>query len=364
MMVRQQALVTLTCALLLLLCGAGCGLIGPPSIRGGRPAYNDALVATNSQQVLAMIVRMRYGEPSGLLAVSSITANIRIQVNAGAEFGIGTESSYQGNLVPLAAGFAYEENPTISYVPVHGERYMRQLLAPIPLDLTMLLLGSLCDSPQAIALLVRSINGMRNPDFLWTDSAEADPRFARLVELLAQLARQGRLTWGPESGSDSSFVLALTGAAGGLDPQLAQLFNLLGFAAPEDLDGVITLPVQLGIGSSAEPTIRLETRSLFDLFQIAAASVEVPKEHLESGAAHRLPPSGPLGRSIQIRRSKDRPDGAVAEVRHHGWWYSIDGTDTASKLTFWILESLISVRIADTVEHGKARPVLTVPVSR
>jgi hypothetical protein len=363
-MVGQRTLVTLVCALISALGSAGCGLIGPTSIRGSRAAYNEAIISTNNQQVLGMIVRIRYGEPTGLLAVSSITANMQIRANAGAEFGIGTESNYQGNLVPLAAGFAYEENPTISYTPVQGEKYMRQLLAPVPLDLTMLLLGSLRSSPQAMTLLVRSINGMRNPDFLWTPSVEADPRFERLVALLAQMAREGRLTWGQESGSDSSFVLAITGAAGALDPQLTGLFDLLGFPGPEEFDGVLTLPVRQGIGKPGKPAIRLETRSLYDLFQIAAASVEVPEEHLESGRAPRLPPPGPVGRSIQIRRTKDRPDGAVAEVRHHGWWYSIDGTDTASKLTFRVVESLMSVRIADTVQHGKATPVLTVPVSR
>jgi hypothetical protein len=241
---------------------------------------------------------------------------------------------------------------------------MRQLLAPMPLDLTMLLLGSLRNSPQAMTLLVRSVNGMRNPDFLWTASVEADPRFARLVELLAVMARQGRVTWGQESGSDSSFALAITGGADALDPQLAELFGLLGFPAPEHRGGVITLPVELGIGKPGEPAIRLETRSLFDLFQIAAASVEVPEEHLESGVAHRLPPPGPVGRSIQIRRSKRRPDGAVTAARHHGWWYSIAGTDAPSKVTFRIVETLISVRIADTVDHLKATPVLTVPVAR
>ena len=55
----------------------------------------------------------------------------------------------------------------------------------------------------------------------------------RLGELLAEMARQGRITWGQESGSDSSFALAITIGAGAHDPQLAELFGLLGFAAPE-----------------------------------------------------------------------------------------------------------------------------------
>jgi hypothetical protein len=111
-----------------------------------------------------MIVRMRYGESAGLLAVSSVTANLQIQANAGAEFGLGPDTNYQGNLVPLSAGFAYEENPTISYAPVQGEKYLRQILSPLPLDLTLLLLHALCDSPQT--LLLRTVDGVRNPDFL------------------------------------------------------------------------------------------------------------------------------------------------------------------------------------------------------
>ena len=91
--------------------------------------------------------------------------------------------------------------------------------------------------------------------------------------------------------------------------------------------------------------------------------VDVPEEHIASGLAPLLPPVGPAGWGINIRRSKRSPDEAVTAVRHHGWWYFIDGTDAPSKLTFRIVESLLSVRIADTVDHLKATPVLTVPVA-
>jgi hypothetical protein len=357
-MLEQRALLLLS-----VLCSAGCTFLGPAAIRGGRGAYNDAIVATNDQQVLAMIVRTRYGESSGLLAVSSITANLQIQANAGAEFGLGRDTNYQGNLVPLSAGLAYEENPTISYTPVQGETYLRQLLSPLPLDLLVLTLKALQDSPQAMTLLLRSVNGIRNPDFLADPSVEVDSRFTRLVELLAELARQGRATWAQQP-SAPSFVLVITGEGEALAAQLGELYGLLGFAAPTALDGVIALPVQLGIGRPDAPALRLEARSLFELLQIAAASVDVPEEHVASGLARRLPPAGAVGQSIHIRRSKRRPDGATTAVRHHGWWYSIDGTDTASKLTFRILESLTSSRIAETVDHRKATPVLTVPVSR
>jgi hypothetical protein len=349
---------------ILAMAATGCALLGPASIRNGRAAYSDAIVATNSQQVLGMMVRMRYGEPSGLLAVSSVTANLHVQASAGTEIGVGEESNYSGNLVPLTAGVAYEENPTISYTPVQGEKYMRQLLSPLPIDLTVLLFGALGDSPQVMTLLVRSINGIQNPDFLIEPSSEeAVPRFERIVKLFAELSRGGHLAWAQEASEPASYAMALTGEGESYAQQVEELYGLLGFAAPRDLDGVLTLPVYLGIGKPGKAAIQLRTRSLYGLFTIAAASVEVPEEHVQSGLAQPLPPAGPAGRSIRIRGSKGSPGQAMIAIKRHGWWYFIDGTDAESKLTFRVLEALMSVRMAETAQQT-ATPILTVPVSR
>jgi hypothetical protein len=345
------------------LAATGCALLGPASIRSGRSAYNEAIIATNNQQVLGMIVRMRYGEPTGLLAVTSVTANLHIQASIGSEFGIGSDENFEGNLTPLSAGLAYEENPTISYKPAQGEEYLRQLLSPLPIDLTLLVLGALGSSPPATTLLVKSINGVQNPDFLAEGATEPDPRFARIAELLAALSRGGHLTWAHELDTPPSFVLVLSGEGPAYAQQVGELYGLLGLTAPRDLGQILTLPVHLGIGKPAEDAIQLRTRSLFDLFSIAAASVEVPEEHLVSGIAPRLPPAGAAMRGIRIRASEGYPRKAMVAVKHHGWWYSIDAADTGTKLTFRLLESIMSVRIAEAAGPQPA-PLLTVPVSR
>jgi hypothetical protein len=346
----------------LLVATTGCAVLGPPSIRASRAAYNDAIVTTSNQQVLAMIVRMRYGEPSGLLAVSSITANLNIQGRIGSEFGIGPDDNFAGNLTPLSGGIGYEENPTISYTPVQGEAYLRQLLSPLPLDLLVLLLGATNDSPLAITLLVEAINGIRNPEFP-TDGDEADPRFERVAGLLAQMSRQGRATWAQERGAPAPFALALYGAGEQYAQQVSELYESLGFAAPTDLDGVLTLPIRLGIGTPDHAAIQLQTRSLYDVLHIAAASVEVPEPHARSGLASPLPALGAAARSLRIRTSRLRPTDAMIAVEHHGWWYSVVGTDAQSKLVFHLVEVLLSARIADAVGR-EATPVLTIPVSR
>jgi hypothetical protein len=345
------------------LAASGCAMLGPTSIKQGRAAYSEAIVTSSNQQVLAMIVGIRYGEPSGLLAVSSVTANLNIQGNIGSEFGIGSDSSFEGNLTPLSAGIAYEENPTISYVPVEGEAYLRQLLSPLPIDLTILLLGAFGDNPQTMTLLCRSINGIQNPDFVTDPSVEADPRFARIVGLIVALKRAGRITWAQDAGKPDSFVMVLSGEGTLYGQHVGELYELLGFPVPRDIDEVITLPVKLGMGKPKSPEVRLRTRSLQELFNIAAASVEVPDEHVESGLAARLPPTGAAGKSIRIRRSQWRQRSAMVDVKRHGWWYSIDGTDGESKLTFRMIQALMSVRIAEA-SANKPSVLLTVPVSR
>ena len=122
--------------------------------------------------------RIRYREPYGLLAVASITANVRIRTTVGAQFGVGPESNFSGNLVPLSAGVLYEENPTISYTPVEGQQYLRQMLSPLLLDLVVLLLSATGDSPGTLTFLIKEINGIRNPEFVTEPSAAADDRSA------------------------------------------------------------------------------------------------------------------------------------------------------------------------------------------
>ncbi|HBE92527.1 MAG TPA: hypothetical protein DDW55_08355 [Gammaproteobacteria bacterium] len=99
---------------------AGCNTVGSDAIRSGRLTYNSAIAETNSQQMLMAIVHNRYAEESHLLAVASVTANVRVRTGAAVEVGVGNNENFAGNLVPFSATAVYEENPTISYVPVGG----------------------------------------------------------------------------------------------------------------------------------------------------------------------------------------------------------------------------------------------------
>src|SRR5262245_43768275 len=160
---------------LLVFATQGCAIIGPSLLSRGRAAYAEVIAETNAEQSLAALVRMRYGAPWSLVAVASVTAQVRFGANARAEIGVGPDANFAGALVPLSGGIAYDENPTISYLPVQGDKHLRQLLSPIPPDLLVPIINSSLDAEASLALLVMSMNAIPNHAFMTTpDEALAD----------------------------------------------------------------------------------------------------------------------------------------------------------------------------------------------
>ncbi len=175
----------------------GCAVLGPSALSRGRAAYAEVIAETNAEQSLGLLVRLRYGAPWSLVAVSSVTANVRFNAIARGEIGVGPDASFAGALVPLSGGVAYEENPTISYLPVHGDKHLRQLLSPIPADLLVSVLNSSLDAGNYLALLVTSMNRIPNPAFVATPEAARDDRFSRVADLMGALSRAGALQFVP-----------------------------------------------------------------------------------------------------------------------------------------------------------------------
>jgi len=81
---------------------SGCTQLGPKVLRSGRPAYNNAILATNDEQLLQNIVRLRFVDSLGFLTASSVTANISLSATGAVNAGFGSPASYEGNLCDLA----------------------------------------------------------------------------------------------------------------------------------------------------------------------------------------------------------------------------------------------------------------------
>ena len=361
-LLKRRGLLFFACVFLVLL-GPACSSFGPEAITRGRQAYTEAIAVTNDHQILGFIVRLRYAQAGALLGVTSITANLNVAANASANFPIGPDESFAQNLVPLGLGFAYEENPTITYTPIQGDKYLRRLLAPVPLDVAVLFQNASYPLGGVMTTLIRSINGLKNPDFLTAPSVRPDPRFTRVVELLDELQAAGHLDWVQAEKQPDRFALALIGYAPDYTDQVRELAGLLGFPLPKDPTAALVIPVRAGLGDSHSGELALRTRSVYDLMRIAAAAIDVPEQHLTTGTAERFPPAGPVGAGIRIGRSKERPANAAVAVAHQGWWFYLDNTDQSSKHFFRLIELLMSSHISDVSDRQQLAPVITLPAN-
>ena len=346
---------------------AGCGqafgpkaTLGPGAIVRGRGLYNDVISATNNAQTLALIVRARYGEPIGLLSVASVTASLRAGTTAETQLGFGAPKTYEGNLVPLTLGLTYEDNPTISYTPVQGERYMKSLLAPVGVDTLVLLLGIEHAPAGLIAILVKHLNGLQNPMY-----GPADERrtFREAIEHLARLQDAGVATW-TATGTEA-FALVLHDYAPRERDAVRAFLRSVGLSDAAARDGrAIELPVRLGVGTATKPALNVQTRSVYDLIELAATAVDVPEEHAARGIADA--PRGadtPLQGFFAIHSGRTRPAGDVlVATQHRGYWFWIAANDDRSKTIFRLLQALIGMRLVDATPQ--AVPTLTIPVGK
>jgi hypothetical protein len=342
------------------LCLCGCATVGPQSITAGRGVYTEVINRTEDEQILNVLVRQRYDETFGMISVASITANLKFSAVAEANIGRGNSDDYAGNLVPLAAGVGYEENPTISYVPLSGDDFTRRMLSPVSAS-EWILLGQNAKHPgQVLSLAAHRVNGLRNP---LLDEEPSSPEFARFVRLFDRLRRDGVLdvVQARETGREDNYFWDIHDYEDAHGDRVREFLNLIGIEVK--LDGsAILLPLREAVGSS-NSAVHIQARSAYHVLRVFGAGIEIPPAHLEAGIVEPLMSTVPEERRIiTIRSSEKRPDDATVRVRFRDWWFYIDATDTQSKRAFTFLRTFIGMRLADQGAAQKA-PVLTIPVN-
>jgi hypothetical protein len=333
----------------------GCAVVGPQSISAGRGVYTETINRTEDEQILNMLVRLRYDETFGMMSVASVTANLRFRAQAATNIGIGDSDDYAGNLVPLSAGVAYEENPTISYVPLSGEDFTRRMLAPVSVD-EWLLLGSGVRHPgEVFALAVRRVNGLRNS---LLEEESPSPAFARVVELYDRLRLADVLdnVAYPGKESEPGYFWDIHDYEAMHGDSVRELLGLIGIKIKPDGSPII-LPLREAVGSSTS-AVHLKLRSAFDVLRLLGAGIEIPPAHLEAGIVE---PRTAAMNLITIRSAVQRPENATVRIRFRDHWFYIDATDTQSKRAFLFLQTFIGMRLADSGVAQQA-PVITIPV--
>ena len=341
----------------------GCAVVGPAAISSGRLAYNEAITTTDNQQMLMVLIQNRYGERGHLLTVASVTANVSVTTSAGIQAGFGGSSDYQGNLVPFAGSVVYEENPTISYVPVSGEKYLRQLSSPMSPLLLAQITRTMTDPAPALSAFIAAANYIYNPSFNYSEEPE-DPRFDELINIIAALTRDHRLQWVESATKQAGFSIVIDQSEPRHAAQVKHLLQLLGLPAAKPGQRQVVIPVFLALDGAAVGGLGITTRSVWDLVEILSASIEVPDTDKAAGVVVPAPPPGRAGRELKIAFSTEEPEHAYIAVPYREGWFYIDERDLVTKEYFRLLASLWTMTMSKAIGQGAAAPLLTVPVSK
>jgi len=347
-------------ALVSLLCLTGCRGIGPGTIARDRFDYTLAISDSWKRQTLLNLVKIRYADAPVFLEVSSVISQYLL------------ETELQGSLawnafLPLGSQNItgrgrYADRPTITYLPLTGEKFTRSVLTPLPPSAILSLIQSRWRADLAFRVCVQSINGIDNHSGGRLAERPADPDFYRLINLLVKIQESSdvgvRIATTPDKKQAAVMFFRTKGVDSETADRIKQVRKLLGLN-PEQQE----FPVVYGALAKDDMEIAILSRSMMDILFELASYIEVPAAHLaENRTFATITEDTVAGIEItpliRIQSGTEVPSYAFVAVRYRDHWYWIDDRELSSKRLFSFLMFLFS--LAETGERQQA-PVLTIP---
>ncbi len=343
---------------------SGCTQFGPSLVKVGRNDYNVAIAQTDDEQTVLNLVRIRYADNPLYLEVGSVTTQFNFQQGADAD--LTRSGEVQRYSWRIGADVRYSETPTISYTPVTGQQFVKNVLTPMGYETFMLLANTGISIDRLLRLTASRMNGLQNaPEAEGPTPAEAPDyvEFARAAALLRELQKKDALRFRyRDPGKDTKPAMFIRPDA--LDwAETRELRTLLGLEVTKrfyDLHIIADKPNRDSIG--------IELRSLNRMVHFLSTAVEVPARDEKAGRVmvtkdqngQRFDWSQAMGGLFRVRSQAEQPTDAAVAVRYRGAWFYIDDRDMDSKYTFRLMEQVGSIQ-AGEIEKGPA-PVLTLPV--
>ena len=348
----------------------GCKMIGPGSIRAGRPAYNMAVQQTNDQELLLNLVRIRYRDTLYFTSVERIAATQELNQGFGGSAGlteahntIGTNAPTTGNSAltnivtkTLALGpatLSVNEKPTVFYAPLEGEKFVRQMMTPMNPDMLLLLVRSGWSLDRVFALGVQEMNGLQNAPSASGPTPSREPEFREFREaakLLRALQRVHHIDVMRVAGTADQIELRFL-ARSKDNPDASRLKEILNLDPARDRFKIIS--------ASEAPnrdTIAIATRPLISALQYISQGVEPPARDVASGKIR--PTTRENGQPFdwqemldgvfKVASSDKAPAEASVAINYRGSWFYIADNDLDTKSTFVLITQLIALHSAPT----------------
>lgn len=347
---------------------AACATIGAGSVNRDRLDYAEALANSWKEQMLLNIVKLRYADTPVFIEVSSVISSYQLQsqINLAGTLSSGLTPNLPDTLgrgATLGATGSYTDRPTITYTPLQGDKFTRELLRPITPAALFQLVQAGYPIDLVFQLAVRAINGVYNRSARPAASREADPEFYQVLDALRRLQLSEAIGFrlekrGPEETSFINLYGNKVTPAVEQDSHLVR--TILGLKADAR-----ELNLTFGAIARSDQELAVLTRSMLEILLELGAQVEVPMADIAQGSTFPGPSSRPDRSSrdqplLNIHSSAEPPLDAFVAVRYSHHWFWIDHRDLRSKSIFSFL--LLLTSLAQTGTPPPA-PLITVPAS-
>ena len=344
---------------------AGCKAIGPGTVQRDRLDYAAAISDSWKEQALLNIVKLRYFDTPVFLDVASVISSYTLQseINVAAQsYPFSSPGSSANTNRRLGVTGTYTDRPTISYAPVTGEKYVANLLRPVPPQAIFAMIQAGHQADYILQAAVRAINDVYNYSTAPARARREDPTFRLVINAFRRIQQAGALGVRIEKrgGAEVTLLFFRENAGEEVTKDIRLLKEALGLG-PDRKE----IRLDFGALRHRDDEITLLTRSMMEMLVELSAGIDVPRQHLVEGRARVVPESialaapseGPLAR---IHSSSEAPPDAYVAVRYRNYWFWIDDRDLDSKRAFTFLRIFSSIAETGAVPQV---PIITIPAN-
>ncbi|MDR1457567.1 MAG: hypothetical protein LBI47_01815 [Puniceicoccales bacterium] len=348
----------------------GCQSMGPKIIERSHPQYNSAVLSVIDNQLLLNIVRLKYRENPFFLEVNSITESR----NAGADSGLKSiewfphDVSSKTKVIPTFLTKSYQI-PTISYRPVRGKEFIKYLMTPIPLNVTLGMSSSGWKLQRVFNTCVEKINDVENAPSASGPTPRHKPsyeKFYEMTDLLKKLEDANFIAIGIDPDNQHALIMRIKQDAAN-HADVIKFKQILGL--DQNKNEFFFDSNFLKAGSNG---LVVRTRSLMGVLFYLSHAVDVPVEDIENGIVQTtVAEDGSVfdwsqnasGTLFKVYCSKSKPHDAFVSTYYRGHWFYIADNDLHSKSTFMFVSMLFNLQ-AGEASSADVVPTLTIPVGR
>jgi hypothetical protein len=292
--------------------------------------------------------------------VASIVAGYSLQTGVTVGGVVSSSGTVQGNYGSLGGQAIYTDRPTITYVPLTGEKFLRGLITPIDPKNIFFMLQSGYAADFILGLTVESLNGVRNRSTAGGVVREVDPEFARALALLREVQTAGAVGMRVEEDKVKGSTGVLFFRREDITPEIAE--------KSAEIRRLLKMPIDqqrftltYGPGRGAEGELTVNSRSMLQIMGAFASYLDVPEAHVQDKSAiatYRNDESENRGQVVRIHSGREQPAAAFAAVQYRDHWFWVDNGDWQTKRAMTAI--MFFFTLADTGSNEKL-PLVTIP---